>query len=71
MFECVEKKSSEKSDTFNYEYKIKTSQEIIEESDKSEAICSEENRANEFPTFAIIGGGVALVALIFALISCI
>ena len=49
----------------------KLGEKIIEESDKSEAICSEENRANEFPTFAIIGGGVALVALIFALISCI
>ena len=49
----------------------KIGEKIIEESDKSEAICSEENRANEFPTFAIIGGGVALVALIFALISCI
>ena len=36
MFECVEKKSSEKSDTFNYDYTIKTSQEIIEESDLTE-----------------------------------
>ncbi len=49
----------------------KLGEKIIEESDKSEAICSEENRANEFPTIAVIGGGVAVAALIFALISCI
>ncbi len=49
----------------------KIGEKIIEESDKSEAICSEENRANEFPTIAVIGGGVAVAALIFALISCI
>ena len=36
----------------------KIGEKIIEESDKSEAICSEENRANEFPTIAVIGGGV-------------
>ena len=33
MFDCVEKKSLEKSDSFTYDYEIKTSQTIIKESD--------------------------------------
>ena len=33
MFECVEKESLEKSDTFDYDYIIKTSQHVIDKSD--------------------------------------
>ena len=37
MFECVEKNSLEKNDTFNYDYEIKTSQIIINENELTQS----------------------------------
>ena len=47
----------------------KLGENIIEESDKSEAICSEENRAKEVSMKTIVGGVIGTAMIIVALIS--